>query len=379
MPPQVLFVSKPVLAPFNDGSKCLVRDLAGAMTAYVPRVMLPKGADTWSPDVLSARVYARQGNYRPALIDNARVFFWLLARSRESLWHFVFAPNPRTSQMGQWLKQIRGVPVVQTVASPPRSFTDPQRLLFGDVVVAQSHWTKNEFLRAFVESGMRNPPALEVIPPSVPELEQPSAERLRATRAALGVLPDAPLLVYPGDLEISHGSQWVADMAKPLLLARPEAQLVFAYREKTPRAAECAKMLRSRLASEAVHFVSEVPDMHALLATSSAVLFPVDDLYGKVDLPIVTLEAMQLGVPVVALDRGPLADLQGVWRVPPGDSEALLDAALRALRNDSARQSCILAQRESINRHHRPAHVAAAYTAIYDELLGRSKSRSDAR
>ena len=38
--------------------------------------------------------------------------------------------------MGAWLKRIRGVPVVQTIASPPRDFDKPQTLLFGDVVVA---------------------------------------------------------------------------------------------------------------------------------------------------------------------------------------------------------------------------------------------------
>ena len=168
MPPQVLFVSKPVVAPFNDGSKCLVRDIAGALTTYVPRVMVPKGTDTWSSEVLSAGVYTGKGNYSPALVDNARVFFWLLTRSRESIWHFLFAPNRRTSQMGKLLKQIRGIPVVQTVASPPRAFQEPQRMLFGDVVVAQSQWTKNEFLRAYVDAGVREPPLLEVIPPAVP-------------------------------------------------------------------------------------------------------------------------------------------------------------------------------------------------------------------
>ncbi len=197
MPPHVLFVSKPVVAPFNDGSKCLVRDIAGALTSFVPRVMLPKDANTWSSEVLPARVYAGKGSYRPALADNARVFLWLLARSRESLWHFVFAPNRRTSQMGKLLKEIRGIPVVQTIASPPRSFQEPQRLLFGDVVVAQSHWTKNEFLRAYVNAGVREPPPLEVIPPAVPALEQPSVLRQLAVRALLEYSGKCPIASIP--------------------------------------------------------------------------------------------------------------------------------------------------------------------------------------
>ena len=372
MPPEVLFVSKPLVAPFNDGSKCLVRDIATALTTYAPRVMVPKDAQLWAPGILAANVYSDKGGYRPALIDNARVFFWLLARSHESLWHFFFAPNRKTCQMGKLLKQIRGIPVVQTIASPPRSFQEPQRLLFGDVVVAQSQWTKNEFLRSYVEAGIREMPRLEVIAPSVPDLQAPSIERRNAMRLQLGLPVGAPIFLYPGDLEVSRASRMVADMVEPLLREIPEALVVFAYRHKSPRAVEAAQKLMARLPSAAAHFVSEVPDMHALIATSKLILFPVDDLYGKVDLPIVILEAMQLGVPVVALDRGPLADLQGVWRVSPSDSEGLVDAAVRVMRDDGARQSCIDAQRQAIVRHHRPAQAAKSYEAIYDSLLGRA-------
>jgi phosphatidylinositol alpha-1,6-mannosyltransferase len=275
--------------------------------------------------------------------------------------------------MGKLLRQIRGIPTVQTVASPPRSFREPERLLFGDIVVAQSQWTRNEFLRAFVDAGVREPPPIEVIPPAVPDFEPPSAERRKAVSALLDVPDTAPLLLYPGDLEVSHGAACVAQMVEPLLSAAPDAIVVFAYREKTPRAAECAKELRAQLTHKSVRFISEVPDMHALLAISRALLFPVDDLYGKVDLPIVILEAMQLGVPVITFDRGPLADLKGVLRAPPGDIDALVQAALRAIGDDSARQDCILAQREGINSQHRPAQAARLYEGIYDDLLGKPR------
>jgi glycosyltransferase involved in cell wall biosynthesis len=369
MLPEVLFVSKPAVEPFNDGSKCLVRDIAGALTSYVPRVMVTQDADAWVASVLAARVYARKGGYSPALVDNARVFVWLLLRSREQLWHFFFAPNRRTSQMGRLLKQIRRVPVVQTVASPPRAFREPQRLLFGDVVVTHSQWTKNEFIRAYAEAGIREVPRLEVIAPTVPDLVTPSNERQLAMRSLLTIPEAAPLLLYPGDLDVGGASQVVTELVGPMLREIPEAHFVFAYRKKTPRAAEAAQNLESRLQGTNVRFVAEVPDMHALVAVSDLVLFPVDDLYGKVDLPIVVLEAMQLGVPVVTLDRGPLADLRGVWHVPPGNIECLVQIALTALRDRSARQFCVDAQRQAVACWHRPAQAAKSYEAIYDGLL----------
>ncbi len=38
---------------------------------------------------------------------------------------------------------------------------------------------------------------------------------------------------------------------------------------------------------------------------------PVDDLHGKVDLPIVLLEALTLGTPALVLDEGPLSGTHG--------------------------------------------------------------------
>jgi phosphatidylinositol alpha-1,6-mannosyltransferase len=115
--------------------------------------------------------------------------------------------------------------------------------------------------------------------------------------------------------------------------------------------------------------VENAPNILALLAGGAAVVFPVDDLWGKVDLPIVLLEAMALGVPVVALDQGPLRDLGGVVKVPDlGVDRWLRDVT--TLIGDRARvQSVVTAQRASLHERHRAEVVARAYEDLYLELL----------
>ena len=56
--------------------------------------------------------------------------------------------------------------------------------------------------------------------------------------------------------------------------------------------------LRRDLNPSRVRLVREAPDILALLRTSAAVLFPVEDLYGKVDIPIVLLSALENGSPL---------------------------------------------------------------------------------
>jgi glycosyltransferase involved in cell wall biosynthesis len=361
MPRRVLFVSKPIAPPFHDGTKCLVRDVAGELSRVRPIVMTTEDAPALD-GVEQARVYAGAGKFAPSLAANLRAAAWLLARSRADLWHFVFAPNLRTSRVGHFLAALRRVPVVQTVASPPRSFDGVGRLLFGDVVVAQSRWTL-ERLRGAA------PRRVELIPPPLAAPAPRTREAIAAARRALDIAPGVPIVVYPGDLETSSGSRAVKELVAPLARELPELVVVFAYRAKTPRARLVADALAQELDPRRVRVSGDVADVLALIQASRAVLFPVDDLWGKVDLPIVLLEAMALGVPVVAYDFGPLAELTGVLHVPAGDARALFQTTVAAVKEQSLRERVILAQRETVRTRHDQKRVAGAYERLYLELL----------
>jgi glycosyltransferase involved in cell wall biosynthesis len=374
MPARVLFVSKPIVAPFFDGTKCVVRDVATHLSRYAPTVMgtaLPSGSELTArgggPAVRVASVYGAGGSYAPSLGENARAALWLVALSRADVWHFVFAPNPRTSLTGRLARAVRRVPVLQTVASPPASYSPD--VFFGDIVVAQSAFTASNIGRCFREA-RRTSPRLEVIPPPLGPLRERTAEEISRVRSALELPPEAPVFVYPGDLEVSRGAETVAAAVAMITLEQPDAVVVFACRPKTPDAPRIEQALRRRLNPRNVRFAREI-DLPALLASTSVVLFPVDELRGKVDLPIALLEAMKLGVPVVAVDSGPLAELEGVARVPAGDAAALASAALRLARDANHRAELVARARSAIEGRYEAGVIARAYERLYDDLLGR--------
>ncbi|MFO7177691.1 MAG: glycosyltransferase family 4 protein [Pseudomonadota bacterium] len=374
--PSVLFVSKPVAPPFHDGTKCLVRDIATHLTRVRATVLSTPSAPALgaSSRIQMARVYSNAGAFAPGLSENLRAALWVLARSRADVWHFVFAPNRRTSGVGRWLGRIRRRPIVQTIASPPRSFDDPRKLLFGEVVVAQSRWTRAAIEAAYAANGDA-PPRLEVIPPPVTPVIERSVACQKRARAELEIPENARVFVYPGDLETSRGAEVSAAIAGRLGSAVPDALVVFAYRRKTARAPEVAERLAARLDPARVRFACEVPDVLALIASAEAVIFPVDDLFGKVDVPIVLLESMALGVPVVAYDGGPLSDLSDVERVPTLDADAWIPPLLRLSADAEARRERAAAQRRAVEQRHSAQRVAAAYEALYEELARQGRRR----
>jgi glycosyltransferase involved in cell wall biosynthesis len=377
MSARVLFVSKPIVPPFFDGTKCVVRDVASHLTRYEPTVMGTRAEPSslftpraGGPAIRVATVYRGGGAYAPALADNARAAVWLITRSSADIWHFVFAPNPRTSAVGRAARALRRVPVVQTVASPPARYSPA--IFFGDVVVAQSRSTADGIVTAFRAAG-RTAPRLEVIPPPIGALRERSPAEIRAVRQALDIPDGAPVFTYPGDLEAGRGAETVARAVAPILRELPNAVVVFACRPKTPDAPRIERELRARLDGRNVRFAHEI-DLPALLGGTVVVLFPVDDLRGKVDIPIALLEAMRLSVPVVAPSTGPLADLEGVARVTCGDAAELARVATSLAREGDHRTALVATARAAVERRYDAVVVARAYERLYDELLGGAAS-----
>jgi phosphatidylinositol alpha-1,6-mannosyltransferase len=99
------------------------------------------------------------------------------------------------------------------------------------------------------------------------------------------------------------------------------------------------------------------------------VIFPVDDLWGKVDQPIALLEALALGTPVVVLGQGPLKDVEGALQVATLDTQAWIDAIVPLIENSERRAQAIGEGRERVSRVYAAGVVARAYEAIYLRAL----------
>ena len=262
------------------------------------------------------------------------------------------------------------MPVVQTIASPPRSFADPQSLFFGDVLVAQSAWTRSAIETSYEGCGVRAP-RIEVIPPPVPDLDAAQrGRRLPAVRRELGLTPEQRYLLYPGDLETSSGAEATAALAErvPDGLAERRDRVCLPPKVRARRRSRDAP--GRALAAGHTRFLENAPNILALLAGAAAVVFPVDDLWGKVDLPIVLLEAMALGVPVLVLDQGPLRDLEGVVKVASLDAASWLAARFAACSPtpNAARRLSAASARRWPNAT-AAAVVARAYEDLYLELV----------
>lgn len=346
---RVLFVSKPVEPPWNDSSKNLVRDVDAHLRSYLGTTMV-------SASNQGAAIYGGpgKGGFAPALRENARVLRYLLKDRSHDLWHFFFAPNPRTGLAGHLTRSLRHVPSIHTICSAPKDFSAWRYSLFSDRVVVLSEHTETRLLKAGFPSER-----LRRIVPALPALEPLSAVERTNERDALGVDPNKPLVVYAGDLEFGGGAELCLDACRDM-----DVELVMACRSKTPRAAEVEKELRSR---GGAIWVGETPRIHPLLGCADAVLLPGTSLYAKMDYPLVILEAMSMGQPVVVGAGTPAEELaEGGALVCEPTARAVQSSIGAALSEGTALGVMGAAY---VRERFAARHVAEQYEALYDEVL----------
>jgi phosphatidylinositol alpha-1,6-mannosyltransferase len=147
-----------------------------------------------------------------------------------------------------------------------------------------------------------------------------------------------------------------------------------ACRAKTPRAKKLDAELRAlatRLGtSERVMFLGETSRILDVVGASDVVALPSDVAYAKMDYPLVLLEAMALGRPVLVGAGTPASELAegGAARAVAPESEAVAEALSGLVADEAYREALGARARETALSEFDRTRMAAAYEALYDSL-----------
>lgn len=355
---EVLLVSKPVAPPWTDGAKNLVRHLiTNSSGRHKFRCMVPKGQHPPGANSIAEGIYSDAGHYSPGISQNLRVLWRLAKPDKTPIYHFFFAPNPRTNQVASALFKLKNRKVVHTVVSEPNG--NPP--WFADVHVALSERTREKL----VASGA---PDVRLIRPGIPMPKPITEEQKHKTRTQLGFNAHQPLVLFAGDLTEHGGSEVLANAVK----LAPSAQFIFACRPKGLGHAERQKVLEQKLGNKAL-WLGEIDYMDQLVASVDLQCLPATDLSAKMDLPMVLMEGMANGVPAIISDVQPLSELgtetAGVITTPPNNSTELAAAIESIVQNPDRHRQLGTAAQKYAKEHFSAKSMANKYELLYDELL----------
>ncbi len=355
---KILFATAPLEPPWRNASQRLAWTLAVQARGFRPN-LLTAGA-SFDPNLGKAEAIYPDAGF--GTWNKARLFLRIFKPDSNHLVHFFFQANPATVRLVRLAVGMRGHdPVLHTHCAAPTA-----SCLFADLDVAVSRATQ----RKLAEETGRD---IRLVRPAVPPFDPAEHEDAGTLRRRLGWRDDERIWLYPGDVEHSQAAH---RLIETFPAEESGLKLALAYRQKTHETPENVRKLQELAETldikQRIDFIGEVEDLPALLHAADGVVFPVETLFAKMDIPLALLEAMAAGKPVIVGDLPSLTEAvehetNGIV-TPAGDAAAAWKA-VRSLDDEACKKLGDTARETTLDRFH-PERMARQYLELYRELAG---------
>jgi glycosyltransferase involved in cell wall biosynthesis len=209
-------------------------------------------------------------------------------------------------------------------------------------------------------------------PNGVPLPRSPDTDRA-SRRARLGLSRDALVVVSVGRLTAPKMPEWLLDAWAEIVRAYPDSQLVFVGDgEKKTRLEGDAR--RAGL-EKSVFFPGQVSQVEDYLKSADIYVLPST----SEGMPLALLEAMAVGLPVIASRVGGIGDVirddENGLLFEPGDTAGLVRCLSRLMASRQRRSMLGAQARRVVEQHFSIDAAADRYMALYRSLFFTSQDR----
>ena len=193
------------------------------------------------------------------------------------------------------------------------------------------------------------------------------ADERGAVRARLGIEGEVPLITTIGRLSVQKGMDHFLEAAAQVRQVRPETRFLIAGHGPLRGALE--SQAEALGLSDQLRFLGYRADVASILAASDVVALPSRDE----GLPIILLEALSMGCPIVATRVGGVPDLirdgETGLLVPPGAPDEVAARMLELISDREEAQRMGAAGLAFVKRSCSPDRAARRLSSIYRTVL----------
>ncbi len=368
----ILLATRPITPPWDEASKNFAYFLGKSITDHRLTLL---GTTTPLPE-LPATATVAPVFHKSHLngLEKARLFWFLFnQRNAFDVTHYLFTPTKQNSFfIKNFLTPTKGK-TVQTIATLRSDLYSPEELksiLYADQLVVYTDQTKKKL----TDLGFSN---VTRIYPGIDLTLYQAKPKNEAFLASLGLSPEHHIALYPGEYVRLGATDTLTQFCIDYFTKNPDSSLrfVFACRIKNEadaiKKAEVQKRLRDAGVEKFVVYTDTVPDMPSLYNLADIILFPVENLAGKFDVPLVIIEAYACNKPVILSDLEQFREFSGPTicvTIPKGDSAALATSIDALVHNPEERNRIGAAARAFVEENFDLAHTAEEYSALYSSL-----------
>lgn len=372
---KVLLATRPIVPPWDEASKNFAYFLGKTVAGH--ELTLLGTRDALLPELPATATLAPV--YRSAhfgLREKADLFSYLRShRSAFDITHYLFTPTRLNIGVIRMLARPKQGKTIQTVATLRTDLYSPralQGLLFADYITVYTDATKKKLANL----GFTN---VERIYPGIDLDRYQPREKSQAVLDSYGLSADDFLVVYPGEYTRLGATDYLVETLIRHFTGAVAEPFVFLFACRIKNEADRVKReaVRKRFREagclDRIRFDEgdATSDMAAVYNTADVVAFPVGDLHGKFDVPLIIIEAYASGKPVILSDLEAFREFsnnQISATIPRLDGTALIEKILYLKYNPDQTREIGRSARSYVEAHFDLRETARHYADLYTRI-----------
>lgn len=369
---KILFITRPMVPPWHEGSKKLVWMIASKLNKLEPQLLTSSQTEQLPNNSLVTWHFV----YKTAdlkLTEKIRLLFFLFGRMpKVDILHSYFVPSIITSKLLKAVQRWYKLPMIQTVPALPRFELTPElckHLFYGDFIVTYSQKTANYLANL----GVKNVHHVDV---GMNLAKYKNAKWDETIRKQFGCHVDDVMVLFSGEYTRLGAIERLQEIIPFVLRQTTNVYFIIACRILIPKDMEVESELKQWVIDNEytnhVYFVGEVPYFAELLKSSDVFIFPVTNMKGKIETPLTIIEAMAAGLPVICSN---VADLPVAFPQESGvlfsspKTEPFANKILEISKDKSKRQKIGLVSQSYALDRFEVDKMITSYEALYDKLI----------
>lgn len=369
---KVLLITRPICPPWDEASKNFAYTLSKNISEVEFGLLTNGRVDDLPENTHQHAIYTSNAfSYlqKIRLVRNLRKI-----RKNYDILHYLFTPTKANSFLIKhflnYKKTARSIQTIATLREDLYKDEEIKNLIFGDLIITYSDYARDKLNELGFNNVKRVYPGIDL------DLYSP-APKNEELRKNLNLTKNDFIISYSGEYTRLGATDDLANMAilYQAELFKRNIKLVFACRIKNDKDAkkrsEIIKSFSKKKLLELVRFPKTFNSMEKMYNLSDICLFPVQNMKGKFDIPLVVPEAMACEKPVIISDLPILRELNNGKNsviITKGHISALKDAVLDLYDNPERRKEIGIEGRKFSQENFDIKKIAGIYGKIYEKL-----------
>ena len=373
-PKKILLITRPIAPPWDEASKNFAYYLAKNIPAFNP-CLLTNG--------IIADISSNQ--QKPIYTSNDFSYFQKLRlikhlrklRNDFDILHYIFTPTKQNTFLLRHFvnsgknKTAKTIQTIATLREDQYSDQEIKNLIFGDLIITYSDHAKNKLSSLGFDAVKRIYPGIDLDYYSPKPKNKDALQKLKIDEQDF-------VVTYPGEYVRLGATDDIVQMIIQNFktLKEKKIKIIFACRLKNDREAIQKKeavleKLKKYDALDTTVFVDIFPDMATLYNLSDVIIFPVQNMRGKFDVPLAAIEPMACEKPVIISDLpilGEFANIENSVTIERGKPDQIIDAILDLYNDPQKRVRLGKSGRKFTQENFDIKKISQIYSEIYQLL-----------